>query len=1443
MPNNSPASRTATQPAPSTPAPYVGPRPFTQADRDIFFGRTQEAIELTSLVKAHPEVLLYAQSGAGKSSLLFAKVMPILDLEEEFDVLPVGRVRSQESALIPQHKINNIYMFNALKDLSCDQLSVIERAQLTLAEFLKRRPRPPVASKEMPEGHVTDALDHQEKRLARIVIFDQFEEIFTLHPERYKDRQDFFCQVADALKADSFLRVIFSMREDYIAEVEPYVHVLPQDLRTRYRLERLRKSNALSAVKQPLQTERFKTMGRHFADDAAEALVDRLMLIRVKTASGEKIEAPGEFVDPVHLQVVCQTLWEKLPCDKVEITKQDVEKYANVDEALSDFYENSIRKAIAAANSASETEQVNEATVRGWFEQKLITREGKRNMVFRERDTTAGLPNDVVDDLENSHLIRVEMRGGEPWYELSHDRFIPPIRESNRRFLLKQPLAKRKALELEARADEWLASHRSNALLLNRGELVDAQNWMATDAAAIGYSETLFSLIRASEAAIEHEDNRQQQLLAEAQKCQVIAEKQRARQMKVGLVATSLLLVCTLLSTTLAYNKWQRSKAAELSAQKASANAIENYGKAQTALEKSRLDEQKARQAAQALEAANHREATERKKAEDARVFADQQKLVAEAARRDAEDALRQTSQAKTETEKALQETRVAQAATQHANDALLGFTKLLEESRNSGWSLKLAADADAILLRDPEKALRLALEATQLEENEPAKWALRRAFLKFTSRSIFKGHDAAVWKAVYGADGQIVTISEDGSTRIWRSQGALEQKRIDAGVPVHGLVLTSDGAWLATEESNSTGRVVNLRDGTYKTLPGLSGPVAVIAVSPDNKLLATEATAAGDDEGPGAGATPRIWEVSTGKMLVELKGHTAAVSSIAFSPQGDLIATGSWDTTARVWDVKTGREISALGGHTDPLTSVAFDGTGKYLVTASFDGTARVWDLTLKKVKCELRGHTGVVQSAIFSPDNRLILTAGRPLADVVKTASGQVPLSEKTGEKLGTPDNTARIWDADTGRLRATLRGHTGGINTAVFSSDGKYVLTASEDRTAIVWDVTTRSIVTRLQGHEGPINSAVFSANNSSILTASDDGTAQIWDWKNVGQPKVLQNKGAAVVDVTPTGDKSFVTASLDGTIGLWDLNGVKRGVAEVNLGPVSPTEQVSGSAQLGDVAISPRMDLVVVSGPLRNARRDMRVHVWNVAEKKFARDLDGHTDPVTGVLFSRSGRYLATLSDNRAQIWSTATFERVKVFDSPSRIVSIAFTTNDKSFLLAKEDRSLLNWDMEAGTENIVKLPTTIGRADFSPDGTMIAVSSDRGVVVVWRISSVPEKVSTLPAYTGAVSKIAFSTDGSLLLTAGLDTKIRVWNTATGEPLQEFERLDEPIRALVFANENRSVIAGGTRGGVYVIECELCRPFEQIKNLAKQKHPRELTPEEVQEFMPRLKVTGP
>ena len=1249
MPTNNPASRTGTQAA-SNSAPYVGPRPFTQADKDIFFGRTQEAIELTSLVKAHPEVLLYAQSGAGKSSLLFAKVIPILDVEEEFDVMPVGRVRSQESSVIPDYKINNIYMFNALKDLSGDQLSVIERAQLTLAQFLKRRPRPPVASKEASDGHKTDNPDRQEKRLARVVIFDQFEEIFTLHPERYKDRLDFFSQVAEALKEDPFLRVIFSMREDYIAEVEPYIHVLPQNLRTKYRLERLRKANAFSAVKQPLESERVKETGRHFAEGAAELLVDRLMLIKVKTASGEKIEAPGEFVDPVQLQVVCQTLWEKLPANKIEITKQDIDKYANVDEALSDFYENCIRKSIAAVNDPQATaanqaddDTITEAQVRGWFEQKLITREGKRNMVFREQKTTAGLSNEVVEELENSHVIRVEMRGGEPWYELSHDRFISPIRESNRRFLLKQPLAKRKAQELEARADEWLASHRSNQLLLNRGELADAQKWMATDAAAIGYSETLFSLIRGSEAAVEHEDNKQQQQLAEAQQRRVVAEQQRSRQMKVGLVVTCLLLTATLFSTGFAWNRWTKSSRDEQEAHKAriaaetsNALAVENYNKAESALKKSRDEEQKAKDAVRELGVARDQEAQARKRAEEARAFADKQKAAAEAAGLETQRALNETKIAKAATEDALEKIKIAKAEADRLNLQLQGFADKLNESRDRAWSLKLASDADAIVLQDPEKALRLAFEALERKDTDQAKRALRRAFLKFRTRIILKGHEDIVWKALYGSDKKIVTISEDGTMRVWDSETATEQKKLQAGVAIRALAVSSDGNWLITEEYNNSGRIWNLADGTQKVLTDLSGPVAALALSPDNTMVATEATA----EGGEPGATPRIWSVKSGKMLAALTGHTRAVSSITFSPNNELVATGSWDNTARIWDAKTGKERFVLNGHTDPLTSIAFDKTGQLLVTGSFDGTARVWEVATGKQKCLFQGHTGIVQVVAFSPDSKRVVTGGKPLLDRMKTVATPVPLSPDTKKRLTTADNTARLWDVTSGQPVGHFQGHTGGINSVIFSSDGRRVLTASDDSSAIIWDVTTRSAITRLQGHEAPINSAVFGPKDSSILTASDDGTAEVWTWKNVGQIRFSADQ-RSVITLDSTRSDSIVTGSVDGNVRFWDFNGSsKPGGTEINILSVLPSGYPTEGARLTDVAVSPKGDSVVVSSvaTARSATLDNKAHVWNPTTKKFERDLDGHTDPVSKVLFSQSGRYLATMSAKSIQVWN-------------------------------------------------------------------------------------------------------------------------------------------------------------------------------------------------------------
>jgi hypothetical protein len=392
-------------PAASTKNPYVGPRPFERVEQAIFFGREWETEQLVSLIVAHPAVLFYAQSGAGKSSLLNARVLHALEEDEGCELLPVARVRGDLPPNVQPGHIKNIYIFNTLLSWS-DQVetSPAELVDCSLAEFLQRLPH-----QSDPDGYPA----------LRILFFDQFEELFTFYPERWPEREQFFRQVDQALQEDSLLRVLFVIREDYLAQLDPYVELLPEQLRSRFRLERLRKETALAAVTGPLRQTR-----RSFAPGAAEALVDELLKIRVEDRSGQMIEAPGEFVEPVQLQVVCQNLWEELPPDVAEITQSHLQAFGDIDQALTRFYERAIKQTAYQVSTR-------EKRLRNWFEREIITPAGTRGIVYRGAHSTGTIPNAAVDILEAHHLIRGEQRAGARWYELTHDRFIAPIQTAN----------------------------------------------------------------------------------------------------------------------------------------------------------------------------------------------------------------------------------------------------------------------------------------------------------------------------------------------------------------------------------------------------------------------------------------------------------------------------------------------------------------------------------------------------------------------------------------------------------------------------------------------------------------------------------------------------------------------------------------------------------------------------------------------------------------------------------------------------------------------------------------------------------------------------------------------------------------------------------------------------------------------------------------------------
>jgi WD40 repeat protein len=324
--------------------PYVGPRPFESSDAQRFFGRERESAELFSLIIAHRAVLLYSPSGAGKSSLLNAAVIP----------------RLREA------------------DLVVDSARV--SANWTLPSTSDPR--------------------------SRVLVFDQFEELF--RSLTAAERSSFLAQLAGALEEERErdLRVVLSMREEWLASIEPHEDLFPEDLQTRYRLDRLSAMAAADCIAKPVETA-----GMKFAQEAAEALATDL--------AGDL-----EYVEPVQLQIACFRLFDTLPAGTREITKEHLRTFGDVNQALREFYLDVLR-------DVSQT-GVRESRLRSWFDTRLISEAGARALVPVDSMERDGIPPGAVQLMDAKwHIIREEIRDNREFYELSHDRFVEPIRRAN----------------------------------------------------------------------------------------------------------------------------------------------------------------------------------------------------------------------------------------------------------------------------------------------------------------------------------------------------------------------------------------------------------------------------------------------------------------------------------------------------------------------------------------------------------------------------------------------------------------------------------------------------------------------------------------------------------------------------------------------------------------------------------------------------------------------------------------------------------------------------------------------------------------------------------------------------------------------------------------------------------------------------------------------------
>ena len=482
---------------------------------------------------------------------------------------------------------------------------------------------------------------------------------------------------------------------------------------------------------------------------------------------------------------------------------------------------------------------------------------------------------------------------------------------------------------------------------------------------------------------------------------------------------------------------------------------------------------------------------------------------------------------------------------------ALFGF----ESQRQSRTSLsrQLAAQSLSHIDNQFDLALLLSIESRFVDDTIEARSSLITGLESHPGlTTILRSHGDFVVSVAFSPDGKtLASGSADKTISLWDVSNPKTPVQLGAPLSGHGdwvfsVAFSPDGRTLASGSCGKfevfsplciQGEIILWDVSNPKASVQLGAPlrghgdaVQSVAFSPDGKTLAS-----GSDD-----KTIILWDVSNPKIPVQLgaplRGHGDLVFSVAFSPDGKTLASGSGDSTIILWDVSNPQVSVQLGaplsGHGGPVSSVAFSPDGKTLTSGSWDNTIILWDVSNPQVSVQLgaplSGHSNWVRSVAFSPD-------GKTLAS-------------------GSDDKTIILWDVSNPKipvqLGAPLSGHGNGVRSVVFSPDGKTLAsTSSMDKTISLWDVSNRQLPVQLgaplSGHGDLVFSVAFSPDGKTLASGSYDGTIILWDVSNLQSPiqlgVPLRGHGDAVQSVAFSPDgQTLASGSLDKKIMVhWEL----------------------------------------------------------------------------------------------------------------------------------------------------------------------------------------------------------------------------------------------------------------------------------------------------------------
>jgi WD40 repeat protein len=601
---------------------------------------------------------------------------------------------------------------------------------------------------------------------------------------------------------------------------------------------------------------------------------------------------------------------------------------------------------------------------------------------------------------------------------------------------------------------------------------------------------------------------------------------------------------------------------------------------------------------------------------------------------------------------------------------------------------------------------------------------------------------------------------------------------------------------------------------------------------------------------------------IRSGKQPLDrfLTVGTSAVTAVAYTANGNGLATGDADGRITVWDTAAWQHIHLrLSSANSQITALAFSPGQPYLVAGDSAGRYGLWDLQTGKAQISSKKGSTVIQCLAFSPGGKFLAVGyADGIVRLSNTATGHsVNLSEgyqiaqtvssiafsPDGQTLavGNTIGGVQLWDTSTGRRSKTLVTETGStaVSSLAFSPDGKTLAVAGFSDLVRLWSISTGSKTASL-AEDSPVESIAYSPDGSTIAAGTADGTIGLWDVTSRTQTATFGEGSAVAAIAYSPGGKALAAADTSGHVGLWNILGSQADtfsegdgspVTNVAFSPNGKTlaaGDLAGNVELWNTSSRRRLGglgevMETYSTAFSPSGRTLAVgylfgvDLWNITAQRHpvlesARPptLAEGGDGSDSVAFNPAGTILA-VGDYHGGVglWDVARHRRLAAMNEGSSVNSVAFSPDGKILAVGDANGDITLWGVTTHSRMAtLSEGSTVNSVAFSPDGRTLAAGDQHGHISLWQVTS-HQRTVTLPDGS-AVGAISFSPDGRTLASGDALGDVNTWDLASYQRLATLAETGTNITSLAYSRDGQEVAAGGLNGTITLLTQRTLNP---------------------------------